>query len=161
VTAAGLTHKGPKSAFLLGRWMVSSHELHIKDSRTAFLRAIAHESPEFKFPRGMPERGDAVRVNVTWDTCKQRGQDNHRPLLKLVLRVYLLVDRLRNDAEIRVVDFCPEETPDWKYYPLSLHWHHTHYLIRAQSGVAPTRPDYHAIAATAAMPEEAEWRHDE
>lgn len=142
VAAAGLTHDGPKTPFLLGRWMIASSDLHFKDSKTAFFRAMAHESPEIKFPRGTPERGDPVRVNLTWDTCSNRGQDKHRTLLKRVLRVYLLADSLRNDAEIRLLDFCPDEIEGWKHYPVSLHRHNTHYLVRGQSGIAPVRPDY-------------------
>jgi len=92
-----------KGAFLIGRWMVHSADLHLADAKTAFVRGMQHESPQLKFPRGIPDRGDPVRVNITWDVCRERGANKHRPLCKMVLRIYPL-DSLRSDAELHIVE---------------------------------------------------------
>lgn len=92
-----------KSPFLIGRWMVRSDELHFKDAKTAFIRAMQHESPQLKFPAGVPDRGDPVRVNIGWDVCYARGSGKHRSLGKLVLRVKPISD-LRQDSELHIVE---------------------------------------------------------
>jgi hypothetical protein len=94
---------GKTSPFLIGRWMIASADLHFADAKTAFIRAMNHESPQIKFPIGIPERGDPVRVNIGWDVCYARGEGKHRTLGKMVLRVKR-IGALRQDAELRIVD---------------------------------------------------------
>ena len=83
--------------------MIRGDELHWKDEKTAFIRAMAHESPQLKFPAGPVERGDAVRVNVHWDVCENRGAGKHRAIGKMVIRVKPISD-LRNNAEIHLIE---------------------------------------------------------
>lgn len=114
---------GPGSAFLIGRWMVRSADLHFADEKTAFIRAMNHVGPQIKFPRGVPDRGDAVRVNICWDVCYQRGEGKHRSLGKMVLRVYPIAF-LDRDAEVHIVE-TPLRALDGDEYhimhPIALH----------------------------------------
>jgi hypothetical protein len=91
------------SPFLIGRWMVRGEELHFADSKTVFIRGMQHESPQIKFPAGIPERGDPVRVNIGWDVCYARGSGKHRTLAKMVLRVKP-IGLLAKDAEVHIVN---------------------------------------------------------
>jgi hypothetical protein len=84
---------------MFGRWMVDSSELYFENSTTAYFRAMAHESPQIKFTRGIPQRGDTVRVNIGLDVCMDRGRDKHRPVAKFVLRVY--PQPIKHDGELR------------------------------------------------------------
>jgi len=94
--------QGHGSPFLIGRWMVRSDELHFADTKTAFIRAMNHESPQIKFPTGIPDRGDPVRVNIGWDVCYARGTGKHRTLAKMVLRVKP-IGPLQKDAELHII----------------------------------------------------------
>jgi hypothetical protein len=100
------TKAGPGSAFLIGRWMVRSDELHFADAKTAYLRNPDHAGPQIKFPRGIPDRGDPARVYICWDVCYQRGEAKNRALGKMVLRVYP-IPSLDRDAEIHIVETLP------------------------------------------------------
>lgn len=117
------TAAGPGSAFLIGRWMVRSDDLHFANDKTAFIRAMNHEGPQIKFPRGLPDRGDPVRVNICWDVCYQRGEGKHRSLGKMVLRVYP-IPSLDRDAEVHIVE-APLRALDGEEYrvmlPIALH----------------------------------------
>jgi hypothetical protein len=97
--------------FLIGRWDIAGDSLHWKDDKSAFIRAMNHESPLLKFPAGPVMQGDAVRVDVHWDACEARGLGSHRALAKLVLRVKPISD-LRNDAQIRIVQTCNDVETD-------------------------------------------------
>ena len=106
VPGASAPQTGGRSTCRIGRWMVPSMALHFADEKTAFIRAMQHEGPQIKFPRGIPERGDPVRVNINWDVCYARGTNKHRALAKMVLRVYP-IPALEKDAELHVVETDP------------------------------------------------------
>lgn len=144
-TTATNAQTGSGSAFLIGRWMVRSSDLHFADSKTAFVRAMQHEGPQIKFPRSIPDRGDPVRVNICWDVCYQRGADKHRSLGKMVLRVYPIAS-LDRDAEIHIVEILPGALDDDEYRdmrPMALHANnrdcHTRdwYILKLTSETAP------------------------
>lgn len=116
-TAKPSAPQGPGSAFLIGRWMIPSDALHFADAKTGFIRAMQHEGPQIKFPRGVPDRGDPVRVNICWDVCYQRGQGKHRSLGKMVLRVYPIAS-LDRDAEIHVIETEPGVLDSDEYRPM-------------------------------------------
>ena len=103
--------------------MVPSSELHFADAKTASVRAMQHEGPQIKFPRGIPERGDPCRVNICWDVCYQRGIGKHRSLGKMVLRVYP-IPSLTKDAELHVIETQPGLLDSDEYrslFPTCLH----------------------------------------
>lgn len=97
--------------------MVRSADLHFADEKTAFIRAMNHEGPQIKFPRGVPDRGDPVRVNICWDVCYQRGEGKHRSLGKMVLRVYP-IPSLDRDTEVHIVETPPRALDKEEYRPM-------------------------------------------
>ena len=145
----GATHTGPHGFSLLGRWMLRSDELHFHNEKTAYIRALNHESPQIKFPSGVPDRGDAVRVAVGWDVCLRRGKDGHRPFHRLVLRVKIL-DHLNHDAEIQVrnrPDFALRDQQEIRpLFPIALNRARDWWMVRV------TRETAHLLDSPAAAP---------
>jgi hypothetical protein len=102
---------------MFGRWMVDSSELHFENSTTAYLRAMGHESPQIKFTRGVPLRGDTVRCNIALDVCMDRGREKHRPIAKFVLRV--VPQPIKFDGELRFrMSLVANQYENEKYRPL-------------------------------------------
>lgn len=81
---------------LVGTWELSD-DLKFVNATTAVLPNEEHEGPVFKFPAGQPPSGAVVAVFHGFDVCKLRGENNHRPRVKIELRV----KPFHNPAEAR------------------------------------------------------------
>lgn len=72
---------------LIGRWDVDESLLNFVKPDTAVLANETHEGPVFKFPAGVPQAGSVAAVFHGFDVCKMRGDNRHRPRVKIELRV--------------------------------------------------------------------------
>ena len=75
---------------IIGKWTQEmQNSLWFRDDKTAYLKVSAdeHEGPQFKFPDGQVKVDSIVIVYLKWDACYRRGEANHRPATKMVVRV--------------------------------------------------------------------------
>lgn len=137
--------KSPHTRCLIGSYQIDPAVFVWKDENTAHLNNPRHEGAQFKFPKGVPKWGDLVMATSTLDTCWFRGDGNHRPIVKRVVR-------------IRTID---NRHPDKEIFPLGVVLHGNRpnrgeYVLDSQFAIRLKFPDHNPV--TGNPPIAADWR---
>lgn len=107
---------------LMGQWDVAESLLKFLNADTAVLANEEHEGPVFKFPVRVPAPGEFVAIFHGFDVCKNRGEANHRPRVKIELRVKPARDGHNAEGQYLRITNSAEESGMYRRFWIDEGW---------------------------------------
>ena len=107
----------------IGTYAIDHELLAWKDTSTAHIFDENHCGPMIKFVGGIvPQQGDPVLITSVLDACWNRGEGQHRPGVKRVLRVKKI--ETRDDRPLYPIELVRIETgvPEVRGWHLNAEW---------------------------------------